>query len=137
MISRPRSQLPGSAIRAQSTRLRTVSENVANAYATSTTPGGDPYARKTVSFKTEFDRASGAQVVKVSGIGVDRTPFRTQFDPGNQAADAEGYVKLSNVNPLVEMSDMREAHRSYEANLQVVRQNREMVSELIDLLRGK
>jgi len=126
-----------SGLRAQSTRLRIISENLANASSTSVEPGGDPYARKTITFAQEMDRVAGAGAVRVGEIGKDETEFRTQYDPGHPAADASGYVKLSNVNPLVEMADMREAHRSYEANLQVVRQTREMITELIDLLRGK
>jgi flagellar basal-body rod protein FlgC len=125
------------AIRAQSTRLRVVSENLANANATASTAGGNPYARKTISFKEEFDRASGMSAISVSAIGTDKSPFRIENDPGHPAADANGNVKLSNVNPLIELADMREAHRSYEANLQVVRQSREMIGDLIDLLRNR
>jgi flagellar basal-body rod protein FlgC len=125
------------ALRAQSTRLRVVSENLANAGVTATTTGGDPYARKTISFRETLDRASGAVTVAVSAIGRDRAPFRVEHDPGHPAADANGNVKLPNVNPLIELADMREAHRSYEANLQVVRQTREMTSDLIDLLRSR
>lgn len=125
------------ALRAQSTRLRVVSENLANASSTSPTPGGDPYVRKTITFKEEIDRATNASLVKIESIGADKAPFRVEFDPSNPAADATGNVKLPNVNPLVELSDLRESHRSYEANLQVVRQAREMVGELIDLLRAK
>jgi flagellar basal-body rod protein FlgC len=126
-----------SGLRAQSTRIRIVSENLANASATSTVAGGAPYARKTVSFAQELDRASGVTVVRTGAIGTDKAPFPAQHNPGHPAADANGYVKLSNVNPLVELSDMREAHRSYEANLQVVRQAREMIGDLIDLLKGR
>jgi flagellar basal-body rod protein FlgC len=127
----------GSALKAQSTRLRVVAENMANANSTSPVPGGDPYVRKTVSFAAELDRASGANLVRINRIGRDKTAFQTAFEPGHPAADAAGYIKVSNVNALVEMADMREAHRSYEANLQTVRQSREMIGELIDLLRGK
>ncbi|MGE0629212.1 MAG: flagellar basal body rod protein FlgC [Hyphomicrobiaceae bacterium] len=126
-----------SALRVQSTRIRVVSENLANANSTATTAGGDPYVRKTLSFKEEIDRASGAAVVRVDSIGRDEAPFRIEHDPGHPAADADGNVKLPNVNPLVELADMREAHRSYEANLQVVRQVREMAGDLIDLLKGR
>lgn len=126
-----------SALRAQSTRLRIISENLANAQSTSGVPGGDPYVRKTISFGQELDRASGAAKVKVDATGLDKSPFPTKIDPGNPSADADGIVKLPNVNPLLEMSDMRESHRSYEANLQVVRQVREMVGDLLDLLRAK
>lgn len=127
----------GSALRAQSTRLRVISENMANANSTSPQAGGDPYVRKTITFASELDRASGANLVRINVIGRDKAPFQSNYDPGHLAADAAGYVKMSNVNPLVEMSDMREAHRSYEASLQVVRQAREMIGDLIDLLRGK
>ncbi len=126
-----------SGLRAQSTRLRVISENLANASATATVPGGDPYARKTISFAQELDRASGVSMVRINGVGNDPTPYPAQHMPGHPAADSNGYVKLSNVNPLVELSDMREAHRSYEANLQMVRQTREMIGDLIDLLKGR
>jgi flagellar basal-body rod protein FlgC len=124
-----------SGLRAQSTRIRVVSENLANASVTSTVSGGDPYSRKTISF--ELDRATGVSIVRTDAIGADKAPFPVQHNPGHPAADASGYVKLSNVNPLVELSDMREAHRSYEANLQTVRQTREMIGDLIDLLRSR
>lgn len=126
-----------SGLRAQSTRIRVVSENLANASSTATVAGGDPYARKTISFTQELDRATGVHMVRAGAIGADKTPFPAQHNPGHPAADASGYVKLSNVNPLIELSDMREAHRSYEANLQVVRQAREMIGDLIDLLKGR
>ena len=125
------------ALRAQSLRLRVVAENLANANVTASTPAGAPYVRKTVSFKDEIDRASGASIVQVRAIGRDPVPFRIQLEPGHPAADAAGHVKLPNVNPLIELSDMREAHRSYEASLQVVRQSREMLSDLVDLLKGR
>jgi flagellar basal-body rod protein FlgC len=125
------------ALRAQSTRMRVISENLANANVTAAAAGGEPYVRKTITFKEELDRVSGASVVAIGSIGSDRAPFRVEHDPGHPAADANGNVKLPNVNPLIELADMREAHRSYEASLQVVRQTREMVGELIDLLRGK
>lgn len=126
-----------SAIRTQSNRIRIVSENLANAGTTATTPGGEPYRRKTISFREELDRSSGAHLVQVGEIRRDRTPFQVRHDPGHPAADENGNVRLPNVNPLIEMADLREAHRSYEASLQVVRQSREMTSDLIDLLRGK
>src|SRR5882757_5664263 len=125
-----------SGLEAQSTRLRIVSENLANANATGRAPGSDPYQRKTVTFDGEMDRAAGAQLVKIKDIGVDHTPFRVEYDPGHPAADKTGYVKLPNVNMMIEMADMREVNRSYEANLQVVKQVRSMVGMTIDLLRG-
>jgi len=130
------SRLAGAGLEAQSMRLRVISENIANAQSTGRTPGADPYARKTITFKSELDRASGAASVRVKDIGVDDTPFQVEYDPGNPAADEAGYVKLPNVNMLIEMADMREANRSYEANLQMVKQSRSMIAGLIDLLRG-
>jgi flagellar basal-body rod protein FlgC len=127
--------LASAGLQAQSTRMRIVAENLANVRSTGSSPGADPYARKTVEFAAELDHASGIAHVKVKGTGVDRTPFTTEYDPGNPAADANGRVKLPNVNPLVEMADMREAGRSYEANLQMIKQARSMVSMTIDLLR--
>jgi len=128
--------IAGSGLAAQSTRLRIVSENIANAQSTGSASGADPYARKTVTFESEMDRASGDRLVSVKSIGTDQTPFRVEHQPGNPAADEKGDVKLPNVDLLFEMADMREANRSYEANLQVVKQTREMLSQTIDLLRS-
>ena len=125
-----------SGLEAQSTRMRIVSENLANAGATGRTAGADPYQRKTVTFDAAMDRAAGAQLVKVKEVGVDRTPFRVEYEPGHPAADKAGYVKLPNVNMLIEMADMREVNRSYEANLQVVKQVRSMLGMTVDLLRS-
>ncbi|WP_395664877.1 flagellar basal body rod protein FlgC [Methylocella sp.] len=129
-------KVAGSGLAAQSMRMRVVSENLANAQSTGSSPGADPYARKTITFASELDRASGVDLVKTQGVGVDKSPFRVEQDPGNPAADAAGFVKLPNVNLIMEMADMREANRSYEANLQVVRQTRELASMTIDLLRS-
>lgn len=129
-------KIAASGLEAQSSRMRVVSENLANARSTGETAGSDPYRRKTITFENELDRASEATLVRIADIGVDRSPFRVEHDPGHPAADAAGYVKLPNVNMLVEMADMREANRSYAANLQVIRQAREMVSMTIDLLRS-
>ena len=127
--------LASAGLQAQSTRMRIVAENLANARSTGSTPGADPYARKTVEFVAALDHASGIAHVKVKGTSIDRAPFITEFDPGNPAADETGRVKLPNVNPLIEMADMREAGRSYEANLQMIKQARSMVAQTIDLLR--
>ncbi|WP_102958744.1 flagellar basal body rod protein FlgC [Mangrovicella endophytica] len=129
-------KIASSGLEAQSMRLRVVSENIANAQSTGATPGSDPYRRKTVTFESELDALSGSELVRVGDIGTDNTPFRVEHDPGNPAADANGYVKMPNVNTLVEMADMREANRSYEANLQVVKQARELITMTIDLMRG-
>lgn len=130
------SKIAGSGLEAQSTRLRIVSENIANARSTGDTPGADPYRRKTITFGSELDKASGATVVAVKKLGVDRSKFINEFDPGNPAADDKGMVKLPNVNVLIEMADMREANRSYEANLQTIKQSRDLIAATIDLLKA-
>ncbi|MFC3072500.1 flagellar basal body rod protein FlgC [Shinella pollutisoli] len=129
-------KVAASGLEAQSTRIRIVSENLANARSTGDTPGADPFRRKTVSFAAELDRATGAALVEVARLGEDEGEFSTEFDPGNPAADEKGIVKLPNVNVLVEMADMREANRSYEANLQSIKQSRDLISATIDLLRA-
>jgi flagellar basal-body rod protein FlgC len=128
-------EIAGSGLDAQSTRLRIISENIANSQSTSALAGGDPFKRKTVSFDSEIDRASGAQLVRVKSIGTDATGFRIEHDPGNPAADAQGNVKMPNVDLLIELADMREANRTYEANLQVAKQSAEMLSQTIGLLK--
>lgn len=129
-------QIAAGGLEAQSTRLRIVSENIANARSTGNTAGADPYSRKTVLFQAELDRELGASAVSIKGLSTDESPFRIEYDPGHPAADASGNVKLPNVDMLVEMADMREATRSYEANLQMMKQARSMISMTIDLLRG-
>ncbi|MEX6504965.1 flagellar basal body rod protein FlgC [Jiella sp. M17.18] len=129
-------KIASSGITAESTRLKVVSENIANANTTGLTPGSDPYRRKTITFQSEMDRLTGADLVKVGQIGTDKTPFVVEHDPGNPAANADGYVKMPNVQMLVEMADMRDANRSYEANVQVVKQARELINMTIDLLRS-
>ena len=122
-------------MRAQGQRLRVVAENLANADSVSEVAGGDPYRRKTISFKNQLDRELGMETVQVSKVGEDPSDFRMKYDPGNPAADAKGYVKLPNVNSLIEMSDMREAQRSYEANLKAIEVARNMLQRTIDLIR--
>jgi flagellar basal-body rod protein FlgC len=122
-------------MRVQGERLRVISENIANADSVSEVRGGDPYRRKTVTFKNELDRQSGLDLVKVSKVGLDPSEFTRKYDPSSPAADNQGYVKLPNVNALIEMNDMREAQRSYEANLKVVEVARGMLQRTIDILR--
>ena len=129
-------RVAGSGLAAQSARLRVTTENLANAQSTGTTPGADPYRRKTITFDNELDKASGVNLLQVKDIDTDPTPFQTQADPGNPAADEKGIVKLPNVNMITEMSDMREANRSYEADLQVIKQSRDLIAMTIDLLKG-
>jgi flagellar basal-body rod protein FlgC len=127
--------IAGSGLDTQSTRLRIISENIANAQSTATAPGADPYVRQTIAFENALDRASGFNLVKVKEIGQDQTPFRVEQDPGNPAADAKGFVKLPNVDVLVELADLREANRSYEANLQVAKQSSDLMNQTVALLK--
>lgn len=129
-------KVAGSGLEAQSARLRIVAENLANAQATGPTPGSDPYARKTVTFESELDDLAGTDLVRVKSFGVDSRPFRIEQDPGNPAADSSGFVKFPNVDLIMEMADLREANRSYEANLQVVKQSSNLSSMTLDLLRN-
>ncbi len=122
-------------MRAQAERWRVIAENMANASSTAATPGEDPYRRRIPVFKTELDRATGVETVKVSSVVKDMSEFREQFMPGHPAADARGYVKMPNVSSLIEMADMREAQRSYEANLSVIDNTRSMLARTVDLLK--
>jgi flagellar basal-body rod protein FlgC len=122
-------------MRVQNARMKVIAENMANADSLSTTPGGDPYRRKTISFANELNRELDTRLVTVKRISTDNSPFRIEFDPGNPAADAQGYVKLPNVNTLIEVSDMREAQRTYEANLTVIESVKAMMARTVDLLR--
>lgn len=129
-------KIAGSGLEAQSTRLRIVSENIANARSTGDTPGADPYRRKLITFGETLDKTSGVDVVGVKKIGVDKGKFVEEYDPDHPAADAKGMVKMPNVNMLIEMADMREANRSYDANLQTIKQARELIASTIDLLKA-
>ena len=129
-------KVAASGLEAQSKRMLIVSENLANATSTGNTPGALPYARKTISFQATMDDLVGAKLVQIDRVDTDRKPFRVEHDPSHPAADANGNVMLPNVDMLVELADMRETNRSYEANLQVVKQARSMMSMTIDLLRS-
>ncbi len=125
-----------SAMTAQTLRLRTISENIANANSTAETPGADPYRRKLVTFKNVLDRQTGADTVKVDRIVPDAAPFELKYMPGHPAADGSGDVRLPNVNPLIEMGDLREAQRSYQANVDAIDATNTMISRTIDMLRS-
>src|SRR4249919_738858 len=125
-----------SGLRAQAARMRVISENIANAESTATTPGGDPYRRKVPTFSSALDRALDAKVVALGRVKPDNSAFRVKYEPSNPAADASGNVKYPNVNPMIEMTDMRDAQRSYEANLNVIGATRRMIQRTIDLLRA-
>ena len=129
-------QIAASGLRAQAGRMRIISENIANADSTPNSPGADPYRRKVPSFVSTFDRALDAQTVNMGRVGVDRSDFRLKYEPGHPAADANGNVKYPNVNSLVEMTDMREAQRSYEANINVISATRRMIQRTLDILKA-
>lgn len=124
-----------SGMRAQSERMKIIAENIANANSTSPNKDGDPYRRKIATIASEFDRELGAATVNAGKPVMDQTAFRTRYDPGNPNADAQGYVKLPNVDSLVEIMDMREAQRSYEADLNVMDSTKQMLAKTIDLLK--
>jgi flagellar basal-body rod protein FlgC len=124
-----------SGLRAQAGRMRVISENIANADSTAPTAGGDPYRRKVPTFSSALDRTLDAQVVTLGKIRPDQTAFRIKHEPSNPAADAAGNVKYPNVNPLVEMTDMRDAQRSYEANLNIISATRRMLSLTLNILK--
>ena len=125
-----------SGLRAQAGRIRVISENIANAKSAAQTPGGDPYRRKVPTFSSELDRTVDARVVSLGNIKPDTSAFRVKYEPGNPAADPSGNVKYPNVNPLVEMTDMREAQRSYEANLNIIAATRRMIQRTLDILKA-
>ncbi len=122
-------------MQAQTVRLRVIAENLANQDTTGSSPGADPYRRKTVSFETRIDTALGTDTVRVKQIGRDKTDFALRFDPANPGASVEGYVKLPNVNSFVEIMDMRDAERSYSANLSVMQATRGMLTRTIEMLK--
>lgn len=122
-------------LRAQSVRMRVISENVANQNSIASEPGADPYRRKIVTFQTELDRVNGVEIVKANGVDFDQKEFGKKYDPGNPAADEAGYIKTSNVNGLIEMMDMRQAQRTYQANLSAIESSRRMATQTIELLR--
>jgi flagellar basal-body rod protein FlgC len=128
--------IAASGLRAQAGRMRVISENIANADSTASSGGGDPYRRKIPTFASEFDRELDARVLKMGRVSQDQSDFKFKYDPSHPAADGNGNVKFPNVNSLVEMTDLREAQRSYEANLNVVTATRRMIQRTLDILRA-
>ena len=120
---------------AQTERLRVIAENLANQDSTGSYPGATPYRRKTTVFENHLDRSVDAQTVRVKSVVTDKSPFPQKYDPSNPAANPQGYVSSPNVNSFVEMMDMREAERSYSANLNVMQASRSMLTRVIDLLK--
>lgn len=127
-------QISASGMRAQSARVRVVSENIANANSTAEAPGLDPYRRQVPVFSSRLDARAGARLVEMTRVALDPSAFTLEYDPSHPAADAEGYVSLPNVNPLVEMMDLREAQRSYEANLGALDQARALSAATLRIL---
>jgi flagellar basal-body rod protein FlgC len=123
-------------LHAQSARMRVIAENIANADSTATTPGGEPYRRRVPTFETVMNNELGGRVVTMGKLAYDQSDFNNRYEPGHPAADAKGYVQYPNVNTLIETMDMREAQRSYEANLNVVSVTRQMLGQTLDILRG-
>ena len=127
--------ISASGLRVQGERVKVIAENMANANSTADKPGGDPYRRKVLTFQNVFDRTLDATLVEVRKVVPDKSDFKLVYDPNHPAAGPDGYYKLPNVNGLIEMSDMREAQRSYEANLNMIETSRAMMTRTIDLLR--
>jgi flagellar basal-body rod protein FlgC len=125
-----------SGLKAQTTRMKVVAENIANADTTPSSPTQQPYRRQVVTFENEFDKVAGAYQVKVAGVKKDRSDFNKKFDPSHPAADAQGFVLTPNVNAIMESMDMRQAQRSYDANLNVIDAARGMMLKTIDLLKS-
>jgi len=128
--------IAASGLKAQAGRMRIISENIANADSVPETPGSDPYRRKIPTFNTELDRTLNARTVSLGRVATDKSDFRLKYEPGHPSADENGNVKYPNVNSLVEMTDMREAQRSYEANINVISATRRMIQRTIDILKA-
>jgi len=128
-------RISAAGMKTQGTRLRVISENIANVDSLPTAPGMQPYRRKVVTFRNELDRAIGVDTVRVDRIRTDQSEFSRRYDPSHPAAGPDGYVQAPNINSLVEMTDMREAQRSYEANLGVIKASKSMLQQTIGLMR--
>jgi flagellar basal-body rod protein FlgC len=128
--------IAASGLRAQAGRMRIISENIANSDSTAPGPGAEPYRRKIPTFQSEVDRTLDAQIVTLGRVKTDPSDFRVKHEPGHPAADENGNVKYPNVNSLVEMMDLREAQRSYEANVNVIGASRRMIQRTLDILKG-
>ncbi|MFD1251567.1 MULTISPECIES: flagellar basal body rod protein FlgC [Devosia] len=129
-------RIAATGLHAQTARMRVIAENIANADSAGKTPGDDPYRRRIPTFQSHFDSEIGGRVVEIGRLAYDQSDFTTRYEPGHPAADASGFVKYPNVNTLIESVDMRQAQRSYEANLNVVTVTRQMLGRTLDLLRG-
>jgi flagellar basal-body rod protein FlgC len=128
--------IAASGLRAQAGRMRVIAENIANADSTASTPGADPFRRKIPTFTSHIDRTLDARLVGLGPVRSDPSAFQTKHQPGHPSADAKGNVKLPNINPLIEMTDLREAQRSYEANINVIGASRRMIQRALDILKA-
>ncbi|OKH89045.1 flagellar basal body rod protein FlgC [Thalassospira sp. TSL5-1] len=128
-------QISAAGMKAQGTRLRVAAENMANADSLPTGPGQEPYRRKILTFKNVMDREAGVDLVKVNKVYDDKSPFGMKYEPSHPAANAQGYVQTPNVSTMIEMMDLREAQRSYEANLNVIQSSRSMLLQTLDIIR--
>jgi flagellar basal-body rod protein FlgC len=128
--------IAASGLRAQAGRMRVLSENIANASSTASRPGGEPYRRRIPTFTSEIDHVLNARMIALGPIRTDPSEFQSKHEPGHPGADTKGYVKYPNVNTLVELNDIRDAQRSYEANVNVVTATRRMIQRTLDILRG-
>jgi flagellar basal-body rod protein FlgC len=129
-------ELAAKGMKAQGVRMRVISENMANAETTPTSPEQDPYRRQVVTFKNELNRSDDLRYVEVDKVASDQSDFKVKYDPHHPAADGQGYIRTPNVNTLIEMMDMRESQRSYEANLGVIEMARSMLMRMVDLIRS-
>lgn len=129
-------RIAATGMHAQTARMRVIAENIANADSAGKAPGDEPYRRRIPTFQAHFDQEVGGQVVEIGRLAFDQSDFTSRYEPGHPAADASGYVQYPNVNTLIEAMDMRQAQRSYEANLNVVTVSRQMLGRTLDILRG-
>ncbi len=129
-------KIAATGLHAQTARMRVIAENLANADSAGKTPGEDPYRRRIPTFEAVMDREVGGKVVEIGRLAYDMSDFQSRYEPGHPAADQHGYVRYPNVNSLVEAMDMREAQRTYEANLNMITSTRQMMGSTLDLLRG-
>ena len=129
-------KIAASGLHAQNARMMVIAENIANADSAGKTPTDQPYRRRIPTFQAVMDDDAGGETVKIGKVALDMSDFQSRYEPCHPAADARGYVKYPNVDPLVEAMDMREAQRTYEANLNVVTVTRQMLGRTIDILKG-
>ncbi len=129
-------RIAATGLHAQSARMRVIAENLANADSAGKAPGDEPYRRRVPTFQATYDAELGGKVVEVGKLAYDMSDFKSRYEPGHPAANTEGYVQYPNVDPLIEAMDMREAQRTYEANLNVVTVTRQMLGRTLDILRG-